>query len=239
MGDAAVLELVDEQMGEALRDLAGDIRALGEQAAEDHDDVARRRGFRPRAGCDREGVELGELELAPGALALGGGGGAALLRDRPLAKPLGGDVLGLERVDPAHEARQQPGRVAADLVTAQRQLVEMIEQDREPVRGADDGEERIEARVGRVVAQQALGDLLVGADPKLLARQRQELLDPAPQPRPRSSRSGQDEDPLGPLATGGQRDQALGQRLRAPAPGDASHQHRPVARGRRPRAGLR
>ena len=45
-----------------------------------------------------------------------------------------------------------------------------VEQDREPVGGADGGEERVEAGLDRVLAQQRLGGLLVGVDPELLVR---------------------------------------------------------------------
>ena len=79
------------------------------------------------------GVEVGELELALGALALGGARRDALGGDRALAELLRAHRLGLEDVDPAQQAGEQAGRVAADLVAAKRQLVEAVEQDREPV----------------------------------------------------------------------------------------------------------
>ena len=82
------------------------------------------------------GVELGELELAPRPA-----------RDRPIRRPpcrarrpsrAGARArrLGLEHVDPPQQPRQQPCRVAADLVPAQRQLVDAVEHDRRAGRPA-------------------------------------------------------------------------------------------------------
>ena len=53
-------------------------------------------------------------------------------------------------------------------MAAQRQLVEAVEQDRQPVRTAHRGEEGVEPGLERVLAQQPLGGPLVGADPELL-----------------------------------------------------------------------
>ena len=133
-------------------------------------------------------VELGELRLARGALALGGARRGALAAQRPLAQRLGLDRLGLEDVDAAQQAGEQPGRVAADLVAAQRQIVDAVEQDREPVAEADRGEERVEPRLDRVLAQQSLGGLLVGVNPELLVRAIQRELGPLAQLRARRAR---------------------------------------------------
>ncbi len=106
--------------------------------------------------------ELGELELAPARLALGAAAAAASTlapRDqRPGAARRGSRPRALSSVDPLEQAGEQARRVAADLVAAQRQLVEAVEQDREPVGGADGLEEGVEARLERVVAQQPLGE---------------------------------------------------------------------------------
>ncbi len=123
------------------------------------------------------GVELGELDLAPGRLARGlvagfglGGTGAFGEAGRP-------DAVRLERVDPRQQPGQQAGRVAADLVAAQRQLVEAVEQHRQPLGGAEDVEEGVEpGRLG-VLAQEPLAERLPGADPELLEGPLEQRLD--------------------------------------------------------------
>ena len=75
---------------------------------------------------------------------------------------------GLYLVDLLQQTRQQAGGVAADLLVPERQLVEVVEEHGEPLCRAEHIEEGIEAGGGRVLAQQALAELLPGADPELL-----------------------------------------------------------------------
>ena len=80
------------------------------------------------------GVDRGELALARRPRPVGRG----LLRQlggpgRVVAR---GDELVLEPVDPLHDRAEQRARVAAQVVRGERQLVDPLEQHREPVRGA-------------------------------------------------------------------------------------------------------
>ena len=143
------------------------------------------------------GVELGELRLAPRTLALSGPRGLLLRRGRPVAKALRRDALELQEVDPPQEPREEPGRIAPDLMAAKRQIVDAVEQDREAIGGCDGREERVEARLRRVLPQDPLGDLAVGADPELLVRVSEERLNALAQPRSACARAAGEEDVLG------------------------------------------
>ena len=137
---------------------AADVGAFGEQAVEGEEDVAavEASGLGEDAVVGR--VELGELEFAPGGLPLG------FVARRPRAsrarslQPRRPEPFRLQRVDPLQQARQQAGRVAADLVAAQRQLVEPVEQHRQPLGRPEHVEEGIEAGGLGVLAQQPLAD---------------------------------------------------------------------------------
>ncbi len=127
-------------------------------------------------------VELGELDLALGALAVRGRRRGPLLRHRPLPQRGRCHGLRLQQVDATQQPAEQAGGVAADLVAAQRQIVETVEQHGQAVGRADGGEERIEPGLGRVLAQERLGRLLVGVDPELLVGAIQQQLGPLAQP---------------------------------------------------------
>ncbi len=182
VGDARLLELVDDELGEALAEALADVGALGREAGQLDHDVAAVEAAELAQGALVVRVEVGELDLAPGVLALARVGGGALALDGPAAQARGRHRLGLDHVDALQQAGEQAAGVAADLVAAQGQVVEAVEHEGEPVGGRDGLEERVEAGLDRVLAQQALGDRLVGADPELLVGARR-----AP---PRSARAG-------------------------------------------------
>ena len=129
LGDGRVLELVDHHVGEALGEGGADVLALGVEAVEGEEDVAAveiaGRGDDPVVG----GNEVGKLGF--GRL------GASL-----------------QRVDPLQQPRQQAGRVAADLMAAERQLVDAVEQHRQTLGGAEHVEERVKAGGVGVLAQE-------------------------------------------------------------------------------------
>jgi hypothetical protein len=117
-----------------------------------------------------------ELALARGARALlaerGGPGGVVLA----------GDELVLEPVDAADDRAEHGARVAAQVVVAQGQLVDVLEQHRQPVGGRDRGGERVDAGLERLVVQQARAQALEGGDGGLLGgRAPEPLLDPLAQ----------------------------------------------------------
>ncbi len=229
MRDARVLELVGEQVREAAPNRGQDVGAVAQQLAELEHQVAVVEASRLAQDAVVAGVEVGELDLALGALALGAPGRGALQRHPPLAQRRRRDRLDLQQVDATQQPRQQARRVAADLVTAKRQLVDPVEEDREPVRGANGGEERIEAGLERVVAQQALGHLLIGVDPELLVRPVEQLLGALAKLRARRARARQHENRLRAHAAAGECQQSQGERLGAPGAGDTEHQQRLVA----------
>ena len=114
-------------------------------------------------------------------------------------------------------------------MAAQRQLVDAVEQDREAVGGADGGEEGVEAGLDRVLAQQRLRGLLVGADPKLLVRAVEQSLGALAQARAGGARAGEHEHVLGRRAGGGERLEPPRQRLAASRARRAEDEQRALA----------
>ena len=108
----------------------------------------------------------------------------------------------MSTIDAAQQTRQQAGRVAANLVVSQGQIVDALEQDREPIRGPDGGEEGVEAGLDRVLAQQRLRRFLVGVDPELLVRAVEQRLGAGAKLGAGGPRSGEDENVLGADARG-------------------------------------
>ena len=122
------------------------VRALVEQAEGAQDEVAEVE----RAALGQQavvvGVDAGELELARGC---GRVPASVFMRQppRPRRAARSADTISsLSRSMRDTKLRQQRRRVAADLVVAQRQLVDPLEQQREPVGGCDRREERVHAR---------------------------------------------------------------------------------------------
>ena len=116
---------------------------------------------------------------------------------------------GLHLVDLLEQAGEQAGGVAADLLVAERQLVEAVEQHRQPLGRAEHVEEGVEAGRGRVLAQQPLAELFPGADPELFERAVEQCLDPLAQALGGGSGRGEDEDAV-------RRGALLGEALEAP-----------------------
>ena len=131
----------------------------------------RGRGCRRWRGCGR-GLCRARRTRARGGRPRAGGlvGAASLGLAGALLQPGRPDPFRLQRVDPRQQPRQQAGRVAADLVPAQRQLVEAVEQHRQPLGRAEHVEEGVEAGGLGVLAQQPLADRVPAADPELLER---------------------------------------------------------------------
>ena len=232
MGWGGLLELVDHQVLETVGDLEADIGALGEHAVEGEEDVAAveaaRLGEDPVVGR----VELGELELTPRGLP--GGLVRRLLRlPGPQLQPRRADPFGLQRVDPREQPGQQGGGVAADLVAAQRQLVEPVEQHRQALRGAQHVEERVEAGGLGVLAQEPLADRLPAADPELLERAVQQRLGAFAKSPRRGAGRADHQHPLGCGPRRGEPGQPPRQQLGLAGPGGAEHQQRALSVGDR------
>src|SRR5215208_671508 len=96
-------------------------------------------------------VDLRELTLSRRRIALRARG-ARLFRGPPL-EAIRRHAGGLEGVDPVDDSRQQPRRVSSDLVSAQGQLVDSVEQHRETLCRTQGLEERIQLGLRRVLAE--------------------------------------------------------------------------------------
>ena len=182
MSRSRVLELVDHHEWEALRQRTADICPLAEQALQLDHQVAGVKAPAIAQDAIVTRVQVRELPLALGSLALGRALRLALALFGPVAQPAGGDPFRLQGVDAAQEPGEQPSRVTADLVPAQRQLVEPVQQHRQPVGGADGGEEGVEPRLESVLSKQPLGEDFIGRDPELLVGK----LDQGGRPRPQA-----------------------------------------------------
>ena len=202
LGEARVLQLVDEHVPVALGEPVPHVRAGAQQAEAVQHEVAdvERAGVRQHSLV--RAVQLGELALA-GAL-LGEG-------VRPGGVVVGGHELVLEAVDPLDDRAERRTRVAAQVVVAQGQVVDPLEQHRQPVGGADRGGERVEARLERLVAQQARAEAVEGRDGELLVGAFQPVLEVGSQGVGRGGREAQHEQRLRRRAVAGEVQEALGQ----------------------------
>ena len=132
----------------------------------------------------------------------------------------------------------RPAGVAADLLVAQRQLFDPVEQQGEALGAAEHAEHRVEPRGRRVVAQQPLAERLPGADPELFERPVEQLLDAAAQAARGGAGGREDEDPLGAGSLLDQAGEAAGEHLALAGPGLADQQQRAGAVADRPLLGL-
>ena len=139
---------------------------------------------------------------------------------RPASEPLRRHPGGLERVDPVDDPGQQPSRVPADLVPAQGQLVDPVQQHREPLGGAERLEERVELRLGGVLPQQPRRGDGVRVDDQLLVGSLDRLLGAGPDPVRRGDRAGQGKRSAAPRRPAG--------RACAPGPPSARSPPRPA-----------
>ena len=185
------------------------------------------------------GVERGELALAHGADARG----LAVLgqRRRPGRVVGGGDELVLEPIDPLDDRAEHRARVPAQVVGGERELVDPLEQEREPVGGRDRCHERVDARLERLLAQEPRAERLQGRD--------RQLLEPRPGAEPRLHLRaqrvggrrgvGEDEDRVGGRPLLDEPGEALDERERLAGPGAREDQQRAARVRDRRRAGFR
>jgi hypothetical protein len=114
-------------------------------------------------------------------------------------------------------------------VAAQGQVIDAVEEDRQPVglRHADD--ERVDASLQRMLEEETLGDLRERPDLELLVRRVDERADPVAKGDGSGARPRQDENAIGRDAPGRERGDAPGESLAAAAAGAAEDQQRPLA----------
>ena len=113
-------------------------------------------------------------------------------------------------------------------MAAQRQRVEAVEQDGEPLGPAEHVEERIEpGRLG-VLAQEPLAELVPGADPELLIRAVEERLAVVAQPPRRAAAGADDQRAIGRRPGRREVGQPPRQQLALARPGGAEHEQRAV-----------
>jgi hypothetical protein len=177
LGEARVLQVVHQHVPVAAREPRTHVRFLAQQPEGAQHEVAEVQ--RPRLAQHPvvRAEQLAELALAGGARPLG-----LAERRRPGGVVLAGDELVLEAVDPADDRAEHRARVAAQVVVAQRQIVDALEQHREPVGRGDRRGERVDAGLERLVVQQPCAEALEGRDRGLLGgRPAEPLLDPLAQ----------------------------------------------------------
>ena len=192
--EAEVRPAVDEHVPVALGHPRAHVRALAQQRDRAQDELA---GVE-RAGVGEQpvvvDVELRELGLARGPRAIG------VLGVRQRRCP--GGVLGrrdarvLEAVDAVDNVGQQHGGAPADVVAAQVQVVHPVQQQREAIGARHRSEERIDARLGGLLAQQPRAEVADAVDDELLVRPPQRVLDRAAKRRSAARRRRQREDRL-------------------------------------------
>ena len=226
LGEVRVLELVDEDVVEARREPCADVRLGAQEPERVEDEVARVQRAALRQQPVVRGVDGGELALAHGARA----GGLAVLRQRggPGGVVRGGHQLVLEPVDPADDRAEHRARVPAQVVRGERQLVDPLEQQREPVGGGDRRHERVDARLERLLAQQPRAERLQRGHRQLLEAGpgAQPLLDLRAQRVGGGGRVGQHEDRVGRRALLDEPGEALDERARLAGPGAREDQQR-------------
>ena len=156
-GGRQVLQVVDEHVAVARADARAHVRALAQQPQRAQDEVA---GVE-RALLGQEAL-VGEVQLRELALA----GSVGLLR--PRREALRVDQLLLQPVDASDHAGHERGRARAQVVLPQRQVVEALEEHREPVGAAERHDERVQAGLERLVVQQSRTEVVDGVDVQLL-----------------------------------------------------------------------
>ena len=172
--EVGVLVVVHQHGGQPARHAAAHMRVLVQKRERAEHQVARVQcaavGQQPLV----VGVQPGELAVAQrrrtgGVVAVFGlcQGGVG-----PGGQLAGGDHLPLEVVDPRHERGQQRGGVAADLVPAQRQLLQLLQQQRHPLGRGDRHEGGVQAGLDGLAPQQGLAERAEGVRRQLVVGRR-------------------------------------------------------------------
>jgi hypothetical protein len=215
--EGRVLVVVDDEVAPAAPDAGAHVGAVAQQPEGEQDEVAAVERARAGQQAVVGRVEGGELGLPRSRPVLDGGGpGGVVLR---------GDELVLEPVDPLDHRAQQRGRVAAEVVARERQLVDVLEQHRQAVGRAHGHGERVDAGLVGLVAQQERAEALERRDRRLLG------LDRRTQAVGGRGRMRQGED--GVRGGAGREEVAdpRGERRRLPGPRPAEDQRRPRGGG--------
>jgi len=221
-----VLRVVDEQVAVARRRPRADVRLVAQQRVGVEDEVAEvERALLGEQAVVRR-IDGTELALALGPVVAGRQIG------RPAHVLLGGHHRVLEAVDPGDDAGEERRRVAAEVVQAERQLVDVLEQHREAVGRRDRRDERVEARLERLVVQQARAEARDGVDCELLEPAVEERLDLAADGVGGRLGAREDEHLLRRDPFGGQPGVAVHERARLAGPGGAEDEQRPATMGR-------
>ena len=222
--EAEVGELVDEHVAVTLGDPRPHVRALAQHRDRSQHELARIQRPHLREQPVVVEVQAGELDLASGAIA----SGVVVGRQRlgPGGVVGGRDELVLEPVDAIDDARQQDRRAPADVVAAQVQVVHAVEQDREAIGARRGREERIDARLGGLVAQQARAQLAHAVDRELLVGAVQRVLDATAQCGGGGAGRAQHEDRLGRRPLRHEPGEARDEDRRLARSGASQHEHR-------------
>ena len=162
-------------------------------------------------------VELRELPL-PGPVGL----------LRPGREALGVDELLLQPVDPRHDPGHERRGARAEVVLAQGQVVEPLEEHREAVRARERHDERVQAGLERLVVQEARAHVVHRVHGELLVRPLDGVLEPRAHPLRRRRGGDEHEDRLRVQAVGEQPAEALDEHGRLAGPGPRDDEDRPA-----------
>jgi hypothetical protein len=224
-----VLEVVDQDVAPAPADPRTHVRPLLQQLADAQHQLAE-----VQQPLLQQQAVVGLEQPRELALALGPVAGVLGRQPRgPLAEPRRPQAGVLEPVDPRDHRAQDGRRPPAQVVVAQRQLVDAVQQQREAVGRRRGHREGVDARLQRLVAQQPRAHAVDRQDRELLERPVAErVLDPSAQGLRGGGPAGEQQDLLRRDAVGHQRGETRDQRLRPAAARAAEDQQRTAAVGR-------
>ena len=145
----------------------------------------------------------------------------------PFGVGLGVDQLRLAAVDPTHERAEQSVDATPEVVVLHRELVDPLDQHRQPVAGAQ--RRGVKVALGpRGNPEHPCGEAHRGQHVQRLVTPLQPGLEPHPDGIGASRRRSEDEDALGPLAVIDQPAEALFDQARLPAPRAPEDELRPT-----------
>ena len=199
LGEVGVLVLVHQHVAVALSHALAHVRALVQEPERPHHEVAevQRPALLQKAVV--VGVDAGELHLAGrgGTRGVAAGSGPLHQALGVAAVLLGGHELVLQAVDPGHEAGQQRGRIAADLVTADGEVPDSLEEERQAIGRRDRGQERVHPRLQRLVLEEAGAERVEGGHVQVLVGRLDHGLEPLAHLGRRGRGEGEGEDLVG------------------------------------------
>ena len=229
-----VLELVHQDVPIPTPLLVEDRRVIPQEPEREADLVAEVEAIAAAHEALVGGVRRRQLGLVGGTLGhrrverSGRGGIGQALGN--LGVSVRADVLVAQPAEERDERRQEAGRVAERAVSVQRQLEEVLPEEDDLLRAAEDGRAVAEARLERVLAEEPVAEGVERADLRVVVSVRHESIDPLDHLVRGAIREGQGQD-LGWLRAllGDQPRDPAGDDGRLAGPGPGDDQQRAVA----------